>query len=64
MVAQSWEHLLYTSGGKLGIRKCELYLMEWNFHEDGRVILTPMPDIKPFTITSSFDEKVRYQASL
>ena len=29
--------------------------MEWNLHDDGRVFLTPMPDIEPFTITSSFD---------
>ena len=30
--------------------------MEWKFHDDGRVILAPMPDIEPFTITSSFDK--------
>ena len=30
--------------------------MEWTFHDDGRVILEPIPDIEPFTITSSFDK--------
>ena len=26
--AQSWEHLLYTTGGKLEISKCGIYIME------------------------------------
>ena len=30
--------------------------MEWTFHDDGRVILANIPDIDPFTITSSFDK--------
>ena len=30
--------------------------MEWIFHDDGRVILAPMPEIEFFTITSSFDK--------
>ena len=54
--AQSWEHLLYTTGGKLEISKYGTYIMEWTFHDDGRVILAPMSDVEPFTITSSFDK--------
>ena len=30
--------------------------MEWTFNDDGRVNLANMPDIDPFTITSSFDK--------
>ena len=30
--------------------------MEWTFHDDGRVILAPMPNIEPFTVTSSYDK--------
>ena len=26
--SQSWEHLLYTTGGKLEISKCGIYIME------------------------------------
>ena len=29
--------------------------MKLKLHDDGRVFLAPMPDIDPFTITSSFD---------
>ena len=61
--AQSWEHLLYTTGGKIEISKCGIYIMEWTFYDDGRVILATMPDIEPFTITSSFD-KSRYVIKL
>ena len=56
IVVQSCEHLLYTSGGKLERSKCGLYLIEWKFYVDGRVILAPRPNIAPFTITSSFDD--------
>ena len=54
--AQSWGHLLYTTGGKLESSKCGIYIMEWKFHDDGRVILAPIPDIESFTITSLFDK--------
>ena len=33
--AQTWEHLLYTSGDKLEIDKYEVYIMSWQFNEDG-----------------------------
>ena len=55
-MAQSWDNLLYTTDEKLEISKCGIYIMEWEFHDDGRVILAPMSDIEPFTITSSFDK--------
>ena len=54
--AQSWEHLLYTTCGKLEISKYGIYIMGWIFHDDGRVILATKPDIEPFALTSSFDK--------
>ena len=58
-ITSNWSPVLgtltYTSGRKLKISKCRLYLMEWKFHDDGRVILAHMSDITPFTIVSSFD---------
>ena len=30
--------------------------MEWILHNNGQVVLAPMCDIEPFTITSSFDK--------
>ena len=32
--AQSWEHLLSTSGGKLNPSKCILYILQWLFQPD------------------------------
>ena len=34
-VAQSLEHLLYTSGGKLELTKCAWYCISWTFNPDG-----------------------------
>jgi hypothetical protein len=34
-VAQTWEHLLYLSGGKLNLAKCSWYVMYWEW-ESGR----------------------------
>ena len=33
--AQSWEHLLHTSGGKLELTKCAWYCISWQFNTDG-----------------------------
>ena len=31
--SQTWEHLLHTTGGKLEIPKCAIYILEWDFDE-------------------------------
>ena len=33
--AQCWEHLLYTSGGKLELITCVWYYISWTFNPDG-----------------------------
>ena len=33
--AQSWEHLLHTSGGKLELTKCAWYCISWQLNPDG-----------------------------
>ena len=53
-VSQSWEHLIFTSGGKFEISKCRLYIIEWKFHADDGVFLEPLSNVGPFTIVSSF----------
>jgi Reverse transcriptase (RNA-dependent DNA polymerase) len=37
--SQTWERLLYTSGGKLEIAKCAFALFSWLFDENGRATL-------------------------
>ena len=33
--SQYWEHVLFTTGGKVQYSKCMLYIIEWKFNEDG-----------------------------
>ena len=57
--AQSWEHLLTTSGRKLNLEKCTIYIISWNFKEDG----TPTMDktsIYQIPIIYSTDETISY----
>ena len=35
VLAQTWEHLLFVSGGKVELDKCALYTIQWMFSEDG-----------------------------
>ena len=57
--AQLWDNLLTTSGGKLNIGKCNVYIIGWNFKEDG----APTPDNTysyQIPITFSFDGIILY----
>ena len=57
--AQLWDHLLTTSGGKLNLGKCNIYIISWNFKEDG----TPTPDNTSsyqIPITFSLDGIISY----
>ena len=53
--SQIWEYLLFTSGGKLGIDKCEVYIMSWQFTEEGIPIIINNNNIPSITIQSSED---------
>ena len=37
-IAQTWEHLLYLSGGKLNLKKCSWYVLRWEW-KNGRPVL-------------------------
>jgi hypothetical protein len=71
--AQTWERLLYTSGGLLNITKCLYYISCWKFDSEGLPSPVPKLDIQPpLTLTSgvstdptpvphhNFDEAHRY----
>ena len=40
---QTWADLLHTTGGKLELLKCFVYLLNWLFSEDGSPILQHLP---------------------
>jgi hypothetical protein len=40
-VAQTWEHLLYLSGGKLNLAKCSWFIVKWEWKQ-GRPVIRPI----------------------
>ena len=61
--AQTWEHLLFTSGGKLEIDKCEAYIMSWQFNEDGIPKIINNNNI-PSIIIQSSEEKMNREIKI
>jgi hypothetical protein len=52
--AQTWEKLLYSTGGALGLSKCFYYLVPWIYDTRGDpTIAPPDPSIPPIKITNS-----------
>ena len=45
-IAQTWEHLLFLSGGKLNLSKCSWYILRWEW-EKGRPLLRPIQPTDP-----------------
>lgn len=45
-IAQTWEQLLFYSGGALNLQKCSWYVMYWDWHK-GRPQLRPIQDTDP-----------------
>jgi hypothetical protein len=40
-IAQTWEHLLFLSGGKLNLSKCSWFVLKWEW-EKGRPVIRPI----------------------
>ena len=40
-IAQTWEHILFLSGGKLNLSKCSWYVLSWEW-KSGRTCLRPI----------------------
>ena len=45
-IAQTWEHLLHLSGGKLNLSKCSSYILRWEW-EKGCPVIRPMHPTDP-----------------
>ena len=50
--AQTWERLLWTSGGLLKLEKCLYHLMVWTFDDEGNASLTPSSDLPSMELSS------------
>jgi hypothetical protein len=50
--AQTWERLLWTSGGLLNLTKCLYYVSFWTFDLEGRGSLTPQADLPQLLLTN------------
>jgi hypothetical protein len=48
--AQTWERLLYSTGGALELSKCFCYIMSWKFHKNGTPILLSPPEMPPLSV--------------
>jgi hypothetical protein len=53
--AQTWERLVWTSGGLLNLTKCLYYLSYWQFDSEGRAQLTPKTELPQLYLTSGND---------
>jgi hypothetical protein len=42
-VAQTWEHLLHLSGGKLNLSKCSWYILRWDWCNDRPILRKALP---------------------
>ena len=45
-IAQTWEHLLFLSGGKLNLSKCSWYAIRWEW-DKGRPVIRPVQPSDP-----------------
>ena len=50
---QVWEHLLHTSGRSIELSKCVLYLISWNFNDDGTTYINSTTNVSIHIISSS-----------
>ena len=57
--AQTWEYLLFTSGGKQEIDTCEAYIILWQFTEERTPIIINNNNMPSITIHSSEDRMKR-----
>jgi hypothetical protein len=58
-IAQCWEKLLYTTGGKLECKKCFFYIMHWCFAPSGEPYLAEIKDTPgTIQITDSTTNKI------
>lgn len=53
--AQTWENLLSTTGGKLEISKCGMYILEYIFYLDDTIKLQTKYPLQQLIIQSSID---------
>ncbi|MGH7974392.1 MAG: hypothetical protein ACREBR_02605, partial [bacterium] len=56
-LAQSWERLLFSSGGKLALHKCFWYLMHWNWDDGTPILINDREDQERIALTSGLSSE-------
>ena len=51
--AQWWEELLHTTGGRLELAKCFVYMIIWTFDDEGVPHLAPSDTLSPISLRDS-----------
>jgi hypothetical protein len=49
-IAQTWEHLLHLSGGKLNLNKCSWYILKWDWNKGRPTLRKALPSDPPLTL--------------
>jgi hypothetical protein len=55
--AQSWERLLWLTGGALELLKCFFYIMAWHFHKNNTPVLMDLPQMPNIAIDHTLGTK-------
>ena len=53
--AQTWERLLWTSGGLLNLEKCAYYILQWDFDEEGKMYAASEKYMRKLRLTPGDD---------
>ena len=53
--SQTWERLLWTSGGLLNLEKCAYYIIHFEYDQEGRPSYVPKTDMPKLSLTSGAD---------
>ena len=59
-MAQWWEQLLYSTGGKLELEKCFLYVMRWQFDNEGQPFITKPEELPVDVKLTDSESKTEY----
>ena len=66
-VAQTWEHLLFLSGGKLNLAKCSWLIVRWEW-TNGRSVISPVKttdrDVRVYQGTNTQDASIIRRTAL
>jgi hypothetical protein len=58
-ISQTWEHLLHLSGGALNLKKCNWYILFWDWHNGRPILREAKPTDPTVTLKQGVDHRTR-----